>query len=142
MKIEIIPVTGLPEISRGDDLAALLVSHAEIHDGDVVVVAQKIVSKAEGRLIEFDPAQAREERARAVATETARVVAHRGDIVIARTHHGFVCANAGVDASNVPPGTLAMLPLDPDGSAERLRTSLQKAGIRAGVVISDTFGRP
>jgi coenzyme F420-0:L-glutamate ligase/coenzyme F420-1:gamma-L-glutamate ligase len=142
MKIEVIPVTGLPEISSDEDLASLLVSHAEIHDGDVVVVTQKIVSKAEGRMIEIDPAHAREERVRAVATETAGVVAHRGDIVIARTHHGFVCANAGVDASNVPPGTLAMLPLDPDGSAERLRTSLQEAGIRAGVVISDTFGRP
>jgi coenzyme F420-0:L-glutamate ligase/coenzyme F420-1:gamma-L-glutamate ligase len=142
VKLEIIPVTGLPEIARGDDLAALLVSHAEIHDGDVVVVAQKIVSKSEGRMIEIDQAHARQERARVAAMETARVVARRGDVVIAQTHHGFVCANAGVDASNVPPGTLAMLPLDPDGSAERLRVSLQHAGIRAAVVISDTFGRP
>ena len=141
MKIEVIPVTGLPEISRGDDLAALLVSHAEIHDGDVVVVAQKIVSKSEGRVIEIDPADQKAERARVAATETARIVARRGDVLIAQTHHGFVCANAGVDASNVLPGTLALLPLDPDGSAERLRTALLNAGIRAGVVISDTFGR-
>jgi len=133
---------GLPEISEGDDLASLLLSHAEVHDGDVVVVAQKIVSKAEGRMIEIGPADPEVERARVVAAETARVVARRGDIVISQTHHGFVCANAGVDASNVPPGTLALLPLDPDGSAERLRASLLDGGIHAGVVISDTFGRP
>jgi coenzyme F420-0:L-glutamate ligase/coenzyme F420-1:gamma-L-glutamate ligase len=142
LKLEVIPVTGLPEISRGDDFASLLLSHAEIRDGDVVVVAQKIVSKSEGRMIEIDPADPKTERARVVAAETARVVARRGDIVISETHHGFVCANAGVDASNVPRGTLALLPLDPDGSAERLRVSLHDAGIRAGVVISDTFGRP
>ena len=142
MKLEVIPVMGLPEISEGDDLASLLLSHAEVHDGDVVVVAQKIVSKAEGRMIEIGPADPEVERARVVAAETARVVARRGDIVISQTHHGFVCANAGVDASNVPPGTLALLPLDPDGSAERLRASLLDGGIHAGVVISDTFGRP
>ena len=142
MKLEVIPVMGLPEISEGDDLASLLLSHAEVHDGDVVVVAQKIVSKAEGRMIEIGPADPEVERARVVAAETARVVARRGDIVISETHHGFVCANAGVDASNVPPGTLALLPLDPDGSAERLRASLLDGGIHAGVVISDTFGRP
>jgi coenzyme F420-0:L-glutamate ligase/coenzyme F420-1:gamma-L-glutamate ligase len=142
LKLEVLPVIGLPEISEGDDLASLVLSHSEIHDGDVVVVAQKIVSKAEGRMIEIDPADPKVERARVVAAETTRVVARRGDIVISETHHGFVCANAGVDASNVPPGTLALLPLDPDGSAERLRVSLQNAGIRAGVVISDTFGRP
>ena len=143
MKLEVIPVTGLPEIGDGDDLARLLVTHADIHDGDVLVVAQKVVSKSEGRMIEIDPtADAKAERARVAAAETARVVARRGDVVIAQTHHGFVCANAGVDASNVPPGTLALLPRDPDGSAERLRASLNSAGIRAGVVISDTFGRP
>jgi len=142
LKLEVIPITGLPEISLGDDLASLLLSHAEIHDGDVVVVAQKIVSKAEGRMIEIDRADPKVERARVAAAETARVVARRGDVVIAQTHHGFVCANAGVDASNVPPGTLALLPFDPDGSAERLHVSLQDAGIRVGVVISDTFGRP
>jgi len=142
LKLEVIPVMGLPEISEGDDLASLLLSHAEVHDGDVVVVAQKIVSKAEGRMIEIGPADPEVERARVVAAETARVVARRGDIVISQTHHGFVCANAGVDASNVPPGTLALLPLDPDGSAERLRASLLDGGIHAGVVISDTFGRP
>jgi coenzyme F420-0:L-glutamate ligase/coenzyme F420-1:gamma-L-glutamate ligase len=138
MRIEVVPVTGLPEIEEGDDLAALIAQHAEIRDGDVVVVAQKIVSKAEGRVIEIDPTRGRDERSKAVAQETARVVARRGDIVISQTRHGFVCANAGVDASNVPPDRLALLPLDPDGSAERLRAAL---GARVGVVVSDTFGR-
>ena len=138
MRIEVIPVTGLPEIADGDDLAELISSHTELRDGDVVVVAQKIVSKSEGRIVEIDATHAREERAKAIIQETARVVARRGEIVIAQTRHGFVCANAGVDASNVQPGRLALLPLDPDGSAERLRAAL---GRNVGVVISDTFGR-
>ena len=142
MRLEVIPVTGLPEITSGDDLAAFVLQHAEINSGDVVVVAQKVVSKAEGRTLEIDATKSREERARAVTGETARVVARRGDVVIAQTRHGFVCANAGVDASNVPPDRLALLPLDPDGSAERLRAAFARAGIDAGVVISDTFGRP
>lgn len=142
MRIEVLPVTGLPEIAEGDDLASLISQHAEIRDGDVVVVAQKIVSKAEGRIIEIDPSHSRRERAKAVTDETARVVARRGDIVISQTRHGFVCANAGVDASNVPPDHLALLPLDPDGSAERLRAALKTSlGARVGVVVSDTFGR-
>jgi coenzyme F420-0:L-glutamate ligase/coenzyme F420-1:gamma-L-glutamate ligase len=142
MRIEVIPVAGLPEIEEGDDLASVISQHAEVRDGDVVVVAQKIVSKAEGRVIEIDPARSREERSKAVAQETARVVARRGDIVISQTRHGFVCANAGVDASNVPPDRLALLPLDPDGSAERLRAGLNSSlGARVGVVVSDTFGR-
>ena len=118
MRIEVIPVTDLPEIAEGDDLALLISQHAEIRDGDVVVVAQKIVSKSEGRIVEIDADHPR--------------------IVISPTRHGFVCANAGVDASNVPPDRLALLPLDPDGSAEQLRAAL---GARIGVVISDTFGR-
>ena len=138
MRIEVIPVTGLPEIVEGDDLAELISSHTELRDGDVVVVAQKIVSKSEGRIVEIDPEHPLEERAKAVIQETARVVARRGDIVISQTHHGFVCANAGVDASNVPPDRLALLPMDPDGSAERLRAALAR---NIGVVISDTFGR-
>ena len=138
MRIEVIPVTGLPEIAEGDDLASLIAQHVELRDGDVVVVAQKIVSKSEGRTVEIDADHPREERVKVVSQETARVVARRGDIVIAQTQHGFVCANAGVDASNVPPDRLALLPLDPDGSAERLRAAL---GARVGVVISDTFGR-
>ena len=144
--LEVIPVEGLPEIAPGDDLAGLLadrLSEIPVRDGDVVVVTQKVVSKAEGRVA---PAV---ERDALVAAETTRVVARRGDLVIAETRHGFVCANAGVDASNVSAGTLTLLPDDPDGSAERLRASIG-ARLRVGdlgvddlgVVITDTFGRP
>jgi coenzyme F420-0:L-glutamate ligase/coenzyme F420-1:gamma-L-glutamate ligase len=138
--IELIPIEGLPEIAPGDDLAGLLAPSlraAGIADGDVVVVTSKIVSKAEGRLV---PGM---DRARVVADETVRVVARRGDLVIAETRHGFVCANAGVDASNLAAGMLALLPEDPDGSAEGLRHAIVGAlgTERLGVVITDTFGR-
>jgi len=134
------PVTGLPEVTAGDDLVVLLapaLREIGARDGDVVVVTQKIVSKAEGRLV---PDQ---DRAAAVEAETVRVVARREDLVIAETRHGFVCANAGVDASNVAAGFVALLPEDPDGSAERLRTGLSAAlAADVAVVITDTFGRP
>jgi coenzyme F420-0:L-glutamate ligase/coenzyme F420-1:gamma-L-glutamate ligase len=135
--LEVIPVPGLPEIGPGDDLADLL-DPVDVRDGDVVVVTQKVVSKQEGRIV---PAA---DRDAAIAGETVRVVATRDDLVIAETRHGFVCANAGVDASNVADGMLTLLPDDPDASAARLwralvdRRSLQ----RLGVVITDTFGRP
>ena len=139
MSLSIDPVPGLPEIHPGDDLAALLapaLASLGLTDGDIVAVTQKIVSKAEARLVPGDT------RAEAVGRETKRVVARRGDLVIAETAHGFVCANAGVDASNVEPGTLALLPEDPDGSAERLRVSLvERLGVSVAVVITDTFGR-
>ncbi len=139
MSLRIEAVEGIPEIRPGDDLAELLVralSNKGIADGDVVAVTQKVVSKAEGRLVPG------EDRIDAIARETARVVARRGELVIAETAHGFVCANAGVDASNVEPGTLALLPEDPDGSAERLRAAISgRLGARVGVVITDTFGR-
>jgi len=136
--IEIFPVEGFPEVRPGDVLATQIAERADLRDGDVVVVTQKVVSKAEGRMV---PAADREA---AVEAETVRVVARRDDLVIAATRHGFVCANAGVDASNVAAGTLTLLPEDPDASAERLRTALRAAlGIdRLGVVITDTFGRP
>jgi coenzyme F420-0:L-glutamate ligase/coenzyme F420-1:gamma-L-glutamate ligase len=141
MTLEVLPIPGLPEIAPGDDLARLIgdaLAGVGVRDGDVVVVTQKVVSKAEGRLA---PAA---ERDAVVAAETARVVAVRGDLVIAETHHGLVCANAGVDASNVGEGLLTMLPEDPDGSADRLRAALcdRLALSRLGVVITDTFGRP
>jgi coenzyme F420-0:L-glutamate ligase / coenzyme F420-1:gamma-L-glutamate ligase len=140
--LEVLPLTGLPEVRPGEDLAALLapaLRDAGVREGDIVVVTQKIVSKAEGRVVSAEGA----DRDAWVERETKRVVARRGDLVIAETHHGFVCANAGVDASNVDAGTLTLLPEDPDGSAERVRAGLAAAlGIAPAVVITDTFGRP
>jgi coenzyme F420-0:L-glutamate ligase / coenzyme F420-1:gamma-L-glutamate ligase len=136
--LEIIPITGLPEIGPGDDLAALLTDGTDLREGDVMVVTQKVVSKQEGRLA---PAA---DRDAAIAEETMRMVAQRDDLVIIETRHGFVCANAGVDASNVAEGMLTLLPEDPDGSAARLREDLMGGTSvrRLGVVITDTFGRP
>lgn len=138
MTLEVIPVTGLPEIGSGDDLVTLLSDVAEIRDGDVVVVTQKVVSKQEGRVVPED------DRDAAIARETVRVVAARDELVIAETRHGFVCANAGVDASNVADGMLTLLPEDPDASARRLQEALleRRGADRLGVVITDTFGRP
>ncbi|HEV2934471.1 MAG TPA: coenzyme F420-0:L-glutamate ligase [Streptosporangiaceae bacterium] len=131
------PVTGLPEITAGADLAALIAEAApDLRDGDVLVVTSKIVSKAEGRVT----AGSREQ---AIEAETVRVVARRGATTIAQTRHGLVLAAAGVDESNTAPGTVVLLPEDPDGSARRLRKSLHaRTGHRLGVVITDTMGRP
>jgi coenzyme F420-0:L-glutamate ligase/coenzyme F420-1:gamma-L-glutamate ligase len=134
--LRVIPIKGLPEVVPGDDLGALLASAARFEDQDVVVVTQKVVSKAEGRLV-----AAAGRRAAALA-ESARVLRRAGDMVISETRHGFVCANAGVDASNVPEGTVALLPLDPDASARRIRARLEHLlGLTVGVILSDTFGR-
>jgi len=141
--IAIIPVEGIGEVADGDDVAALVCAGAALLDGDVVVVAQKIVSKAEGRLVRVDPAQREAERGRLIREEATEVLARRGDVVIARTRHGFVCASAGVDASNVPLDALALLPLDPDASAARIRDGIRtQAGVEVGVIVADTFGRP
>ncbi len=141
MSVEVHPVEGLPEVRAGDDLAVLLaepLAALGVRDGDVIAVTQKVVSKSEGRVVAEDG-----DRAARVERETRRVVARRGDLVIAETRHGLVCANAGVDASNVEAGFLTLLPEDPDGSAERLRASLSaRSGARLAVVITDTFGRP
>jgi coenzyme F420-0:L-glutamate ligase/coenzyme F420-1:gamma-L-glutamate ligase len=143
--IEVIAVTGIPEIGAGDDLgavvgAALARLGVELQDGDVVVITQKVVSKAEGRVVPEGPGG----KAGWVNVESRRVVARRGDLVIAETRHGLVCANAGVDASNVGEGYLTLLPEDPDASAARIRGSLRSRGGDAdvAVVITDTFGRP
>ncbi len=138
MRVELIPVAGLPEVRKGDDLAELIAAHEDLRDGDVVVVTQKVVSKAEGRVVPDA-----EGRDRWVARESVRTVARRGELVIAETRHGFVCANAGVDASNVAEGFLSLLPEDPDGSAEGIRKGLEaRTGARVAVVVTDTFGRP
>jgi coenzyme F420-0:L-glutamate ligase/coenzyme F420-1:gamma-L-glutamate ligase len=139
--VEIRPVEGLPEVRPDDDLAALLapaLRGLKARDGDVVAVTQKVVSKAEGRVVPDEGLG----RSAWVERETRRVVAQRGDVVIAETRHGFVCANAGVDASNVDAGFVTLLPEDPDGSAERLRARLsEELGAELAVVITDTFGR-
>jgi coenzyme F420-0:L-glutamate ligase/coenzyme F420-1:gamma-L-glutamate ligase len=137
--VEVFAVEGLPEVRPGDDLVAVLapaLTSAGVRDGDVVVVTSKIVAKAEGRLV------ADGDRAATIEAETVRVVARRDDLIIAETAHGFVCANAGVDASNVDAGWLALLPADPDASAHALRKGLWSSlGTNVAVVITDTFGR-
>jgi coenzyme F420-0:L-glutamate ligase / coenzyme F420-1:gamma-L-glutamate ligase len=136
-RIEIWGVAGIPEVVDGDDLGALI-AHAEpdLRDGDVVVVTSKVVSKAEGRLV----AGTRDDH---VAAETVRLVAERGATQIVETHHGLVLAAAGIDASNVPAGTVALLPVDPDASASRIREALQRlCNVRVAVIVSDTMGRP
>ena len=136
MTVEVLPVAGVPEVEPGADLATLIADRAALRDGDVVAVTQKAVSKAEGRLV-------RGRKEEWVARETRRIVARRGDLVIAETQHGFVCANAGVDASNLPEGILSLLPEDPDGSAAAIREELwRRSGADVAVVVTDTFGRP
>ena len=140
-RLEVIPVEGLPEVRQGDRLADLLVRAAGLADGDVVVVTQKVVSKAEGRVAAVDPADPASYAA-VVEAESVRVLRRRGDLVIAETASGFVCANAGVDRSNVPEGYVTLLPLDADRSARRIRDGLRAvAGVKVGVIVSDTFGR-
>ena len=145
MTITITPVTGIPEIRQGDDLGSILVSALAaggfvLADGDILAVTQKVVSKAEGRVVREADGPG---KAGWVRRETRRVVARRGDLVITETRHGFVCANAGVDASNVAEGMLTLLPEDPDASAEWIRTVMSEAtGARVAVVVTDTFGRP
>jgi coenzyme F420-0:L-glutamate ligase/coenzyme F420-1:gamma-L-glutamate ligase len=135
--VTVLPVEGLPEITAGADLAGLIAEAATgLADGDIVVVTSKVVSKAEGRVVRAD-------REGAIDAETVRVVARRGETRIAETRQGLVLAAAGVDASNTPPGTVVLLPEDPDGSARRLRKGLQdRLGVRLGVLVTDTLGRP
>ncbi|MDA8044861.1 MAG: coenzyme F420-0:L-glutamate ligase [Actinomycetota bacterium] len=141
MTISLIPVQGLPEIHPGDDLAQIISAHAELAAGDVVVVTQKVVSKAEGRLVAVDPDDPLSHKVH-VEAEAVRVLRRRGDLVMTETRHGFVCANSGVDLSNVAEGWAALLPLDPDRSARWIRDGLHaRTGLRLGVVVSDTFGR-
>lgn len=140
--LSIIPVTGLPEIERNADLAGLICAAADLRNGDVVVVTQKIVSKAEGAIEPVDPEDPLSHKA-IVERESVRIVRRRGELIISETRHGFVCANAGVDLSNVAAGTAALLPEDSDRSARRIRDGIRaRSGTTVGVVVSDTFGRP
>ncbi len=135
-------IAGLGEVRPGDDLAALIAGAVDLRDRDVVVVTQKVVSKAEGQLVTVAHGDT-EGRRRLVESESVRILRRRGELVIAETPHGFVCANAGVDFSNVPEGQAALLPRDPDRSARRIRAGIRAAcGRVVGVVVSDTFGRP
>ena len=145
MSIEIFPVGGIPEVTPGDDLTALIIeglgaSGIALLNHDVVVVTHKVVSKAEGRI---EPAP--DDRAyRKLAEREARsVLRRRGDLLITQTEHGFICANAGVDRSNVPNGYAVLLPIDSDRSAHRIRVNLERAtGNTIAIVVTDTFGRP
>lgn len=145
MTVEIIPIEGIPEVAPGDDLPTIIAagfasSGVVARDRDIVVVTHKIVSKAEGRV---EPAPSEADYRALVEREARAVVRRRGDLVIAQTDHGFICANAGVDRSNVPGGDAVLLPIDPDRSAHRIRVRLERAlGVTLGVVVTDTFGRP
>lgn len=143
-ELRIIPVHGIGEVAAGDDVGAIVADAAAAQEipvapGDVVVIAQKIVSKAEGRIV----AAATPDEARAVARrEARRIVRETPKHLIVETAHGFVCANAGVDSSNVPDGVVSLLPRDPDASAARIRVTLEnRCGSPIGVIVSDTFGR-
>jgi coenzyme F420-0:L-glutamate ligase/coenzyme F420-1:gamma-L-glutamate ligase len=138
-------VEGIGEVEPGGDLARLIcdairAQGERVLDGDVVVITHKVVSKQEGRVVVIEDEDAYR---RLVLDEAASIVRRRGDLVIAQTRHGFICANAAVDRSNVAPGHAVLLPIDPDRSANRIRTLIERhTGSRIGVVITDTFGRP
>jgi coenzyme F420-0:L-glutamate ligase/coenzyme F420-1:gamma-L-glutamate ligase len=143
--LEIRPVTGIGEIQPGDDLAAMIIESVQndgwmLQDKDIVVVTHKVISKQEGRIVEIPD----EDTYRSlVEDEAVEIIRRRGDLVIARTEHGFICANAAVDRSNIAEGFALLLPVDPDRSAHRLRLIIeQSTGRSIGVVITDTFGRP
>ncbi len=140
-RLAIIPIEGLPEVRPGDRLAPMIARCAELADGDIVVVTQKVVSKAEGRMVAVGPDDPGAYAA-LVEAESVRVLRRRGDLVISETATGFVCANAGIDRSNVPDGFVTLLPVDADRSARRIRDGLRAApGVDVGVIVSDTFGR-
>ena len=147
MTLTILPIAGVPEVRPGDELAEMLADAASAQDtplvdGDCVVVTQKIVSKAEGRLVELDPDDP-DARRRLIEAESTRILRRRGELFISETRHGFVCANAGIDLSNVPDGVAALLPVDADRSARHVRDALRaRRRVEVAVIISDTFGRP
>jgi coenzyme F420-0:L-glutamate ligase/coenzyme F420-1:gamma-L-glutamate ligase len=154
-ELRILPLEGIPEVAAGDDIAELVVAAVDLEDDDIVVLAQKIVSKAEGRVVRLDDiepsARAFElagdldpRRVEAILRESVDIVRVRPPLVIAETRHGFICASAGVDASNAPgEGMLVLLPEDPDASAERIRERLREVtGRTVGVLVTDSFGRP
>lgn len=147
--VSVLGVTGIGEVVPGTDLPRAITAALapetpggpQLLDGDVLVVTQKVVSKAEGRLVELDHTDP-EAKVALVERESVRILRRRGELLVSETRHGFVCANAGIDLSNVADGTAALLPEDPDLSARRLRAALGHAlGVDIGVIVSDTFGR-
>jgi coenzyme F420-0:L-glutamate ligase/coenzyme F420-1:gamma-L-glutamate ligase len=147
-RMSVFGIEGIGQITAGADLAGVIAEAAAtrpdtaLADGDVVVVTQKIVSKAEDRLVAIDPHDPLAHKP-LVERESVRVLRRRGDLVISETHHGFVCANAGIDLSNVEAGQAALLPVDSDRSARRIRDGLRhRIGVHVAVIVSDTFGRP
>ena len=144
--LTVIPVRGVPEVHAGDVLATLVADAADAQDtplqgGDCLVVTQKVVSKAEDRMVDLDPNDRAARRA-LIEQEAVRVLRRRGDLLITETTHGFVCANAGIDLSNVAEGRAALLPVDGDRSAKRIRDALRATrGVEVAVIVSDTFGR-
>lgn len=141
-QLSVTGVDGLPEVHRGDDLAAMICAATVLEHHDVVVVTQKVVSKAEGAMEQVDPDDPTSHKP-LVERESLRILRRRGELIISETRHGFVCANAGIDLSNVERGLAALLPEDPDRSARRIRDGIRaRAGIEVGVIVSDTFGRP
>ncbi len=156
--IQVLPITGIPEISSGDDLADVLISLSSLNleNGDILVVTHKIVAKAEGRIVDLgtvDPSVLAKQFAReygkdprqieVVLRETRRIVRMDRGVIISETHHGFVCANAGVDASNIlDEDSVCLLPVDPDASARRIRETLsERLELELAVIVSDSFGR-
>ena len=154
-ELRVIPLEGIPEVQAGDDLAEHVTAAVELQDDDIVVLAQKVVSKAEGRVVRLDDIEPSEKarelagdldprRVEAILREAAEIVRVRPPLLIAQTRHGFICASAGVDTSNAPEeGMLVLLPENPDASAERIRARLRElSGRTVGVLVTDSFGRP
>ncbi|MEX0797238.1 MAG: coenzyme F420-0:L-glutamate ligase [Acidimicrobiia bacterium] len=145
MSLQVIPVEGIGAVSPGDDLLTMLTDALRPHQparGDIVVVTHKIVSKAEGQVVEIE-GDPEEFKRKLVESEAVSIVRRRGDLIIAETKHGFICANAGIDRSNAAPNTMILLPDDPDRSARRLKHRFDhEFGVDLAVIISDTFGRP
>lgn len=143
--IEIIGIDGIPEVQQGDDLVGLILAALERSENafvsqDILVVTHKVISKQEGRVVEIPTEEAYRS---IVESEAVRIVRRRGDLVIAQTRHGFICANAAVDRSNIEAGYALLLPVDPDRSAHRIRSLIQqRTGVDVAVIVTDTFGRP
>ena len=155
-ELQVLPVSGLPEFAPGDSLGIAITRAAKIAEGDIVAISQKVVSKVEGRLRRLEDVDPRDEARRLavkldrdprqvelILSESAAVLRAENGTMITRTHHGFVCANAGIDASNMPVnGIVALLPEDPDESARRIRAEIrERTGRKIGVIVTDSFGR-